>query len=94
MNQGRKLGHELANKLGMYEAFESPLSPSHIDADYQLGMAILTKTPLANPRLELYPNPSFELRLAMGAWQLTILKVSRLVCTRAWWSRIRIVCRL
>ena len=63
-NEKRSVAAEIARELGGYHVFNSPLSPSHVDPAYKLGMAILTRKPFANERLHMYPSPEFELFFA------------------------------
>jgi endonuclease/exonuclease/phosphatase family metal-dependent hydrolase len=66
LNTDRSIAREIADKLGGYRCFETSVSKSHIDDDYQLGMAILSKIGLSNPENILFPKPDFDLYFKDG----------------------------
>ncbi len=65
-NDQRNLAVDIAERLGGYHVFNSPMSPSHINPDYRLSMAILAKEPFDSTALHEYPDPPFELQFADG----------------------------
>jgi endonuclease/exonuclease/phosphatase family metal-dependent hydrolase len=60
-NANRTIAQELADKLGMNFLFNTTNSPSHVDSNFQLGLAILSKHPFDNQSSYQYPYPSFKL---------------------------------
>jgi exonuclease III len=56
-----------AEQLGMPYVFNTANSPSHIDPDYQLGNAILSRHAFTVAQDTKFPNPSFELRWKDGS---------------------------
>ena len=65
-NEQRSLAAVIAQGLGGYHIFDSPLSPSHINPDYQLAIAMLGRKAFDNFELYTYPQPTFELRFPDG----------------------------
>ncbi len=59
---GDSLSEHLAGMLNMPYCAETRGCPSHIDHDYQLTTAIISKQPFSNPQPILLPHPTFELR--------------------------------
>jgi endonuclease/exonuclease/phosphatase family metal-dependent hydrolase len=60
-NDKRILAEEIAARLGMPYVFNTPASPSHIDPEYSLGNAIISKFPIHEQSAVFYPNPWFDL---------------------------------
>lgn len=65
-NKNDVLAGRLADMLGMPFVFDSPRSPSHIDENYQLSNAIISKYPIEDTQHILLPDPSFELFFQNG----------------------------
>lgn len=59
------LTKRIADALGM-QHFETSHHPSHIDPEFHISSAILSKPPLQNQRAVKLPYPTFELRFADG----------------------------
>jgi endonuclease/exonuclease/phosphatase family metal-dependent hydrolase len=73
--KNRVLAELIAKELELSYVFDSPRSPSHIDEDYELANAIISRYPIENPRQIFLPDPPFELYLEGGK------KVARLFHT-------------
>jgi endonuclease/exonuclease/phosphatase family metal-dependent hydrolase len=65
-NADRSLARELAETLGGYHVFDSPMSPSHINPDYRLSMAMLAKESFEHTNLYTYPDPPFPMYFSDG----------------------------
>lgn len=65
-SQDRSLARIIAEALGDYSTFDSPLSASHINSEYKLAISMLGKEPFDSAKLYEYPDPSFELRFPDG----------------------------
>ncbi len=63
MNATRSVAKEIAEKLGGYSYYETAMSPSHVDEEYELGNAILAKENALSNKSFIFPYPSFELYL-------------------------------
>ena len=64
--KGRILAELIARELELPYVFDSPRSPSHIDENYELANAILSRYPIENPKHILLPDPPFELYFENG----------------------------
>lgn len=60
-NDKRSMAQEIAQALGLPHVYEVLTCPSHIDKNYKLANAILSKTPFTEPRSVLLPHPKFPL---------------------------------
>lgn len=58
---GRIIAEELAGALELPYVFDSPRSLSHIDGDYQLANAIISRYPIEVSQHVRLPDPPFEL---------------------------------
>jgi len=65
-NSERSIAAELAALLGYGYVYNQPMSPSHVDAAFQLGTAILSKWPLEPSGTFNVPYPSFPLFFSDG----------------------------
>jgi endonuclease/exonuclease/phosphatase family metal-dependent hydrolase len=65
-NHEHSVAKEIAALLGYENVYEQPMSPSHIDDAYQLGMAVLSKRPLEPLETLEYPYPHFPLFFSDG----------------------------
>ena len=65
-NDSDVLASRLAKELGLAYVFDAPRSPSHIDENYQLSNAIISRYPIENTKNILLPDPSFELYFEGG----------------------------
>lgn len=65
-NDDRSTARDLAGLLGYSHVYEDRLSPSHIDSNYEMGLAILSRQPLETPVNRLFPNPGYELVMPNG----------------------------
>lgn len=65
-NDSDVLASRLAKELGFEYVFDSPRSPSHIDENYQLSNAIISRYPIENTKNILLPDPPFELYFEDG----------------------------
>lgn len=65
-NKNRSVARELAGLLGYEYCYEQPMSPSHVDEHYQLGMAVLSRMPLKPLGTVQYPYPHFPLFFSDG----------------------------
>lgn len=64
---GASTAAQIAKKLAMPHVFESNAGhPSHIDTDYQLGTAIISRLPLTDTVITPVPYPDFPLHLPNG----------------------------
>lgn len=66
-NDNDSLAKRLAEQLNLPYVFDSPRSPSHIDANYQLSNAILSRFPIEHTQHILLPDPPFELFFSNGS---------------------------
>jgi endonuclease/exonuclease/phosphatase family metal-dependent hydrolase len=66
VNEERSVAKEIAVKLGGYAVQEVTMSPSHVDENYSLGNAILSKIKPKNIQNVLFPYPTFPLFLPGG----------------------------
>ena len=64
--EDRSVARDLAALLGYENVYEQPISPSHIDENYQLGMAVLSKDPLEPLDTLEYTYPHFPLFFSDG----------------------------
>lgn len=62
----RSVAREIARRLGFEYVYEQPMSPSHIDPAYELGMAVLSKEELEPVVTFKVPYPSFPLAFSDG----------------------------
>jgi endonuclease/exonuclease/phosphatase family metal-dependent hydrolase len=65
-NAKRVIAKEIAEALGLAYVYDAPVSSSHIDADYRLGNAIISRRPLKHVRDVTYPFPEYAMRFADG----------------------------
>lgn len=65
-NNNRSIAQDIATQLSIPYVFNSPASPSHIDPDYQLGNAILSKLLFEETTLTFYPDPWWDLYFKTG----------------------------
>jgi endonuclease/exonuclease/phosphatase family metal-dependent hydrolase len=65
-NDERSVAKEIAALVGYKYVYEQPMSPSHIDDVYRLGMAVLSKRPLEPLETLEYPYPHFPLFFSDG----------------------------
>lgn len=64
-NQERSQAEEIARALGLAHQFVTVTSPSHVDPDYQLANAVLSRYPF-EPKYEIrHPKPAFALNLPL-----------------------------
>jgi endonuclease/exonuclease/phosphatase family metal-dependent hydrolase len=63
LNNERSIAHEIAGELGGLFCFEQDNSPSHIDPEYRLGNAVLSKYSFKKKGNFTLPNPNFPLKL-------------------------------
>ncbi len=63
---GESYSKRIVNILGSYNVFDYELSPSHIDADFRLGLSILSKSIFKDAKNFVYPYPEFELNFKDG----------------------------
>ena len=61
INSSRSIAKEIAQKLHFSYVREDAFSPSHIDEDYQLSLAIISKFPFDDSSSEIFPYPQFKL---------------------------------
>lgn len=66
INHERSTANELAAKLGLSYVYDVDVSPSHIDKNYRLGNAIISRHPLKHVTDAYYPFPEFQLRFPNG----------------------------
>jgi endonuclease/exonuclease/phosphatase family metal-dependent hydrolase len=62
-NDQRSMANDMAQMLNMPFVFNSPASPSHVNADYQLSNAIVSKFVFTGSSETFYPNPWFDAHL-------------------------------
>lgn len=62
----RILAAEIAEQLGMRYVYNAPISPSHLNPEYQLGTAVLSNIQLEPLKEVTYPYPTFGHTLANG----------------------------
>ena len=62
-NEHYSMAREIAQALRMPYVHEKRASPSHIDRDYMLCNAILSKKPFTDPQEVFLPHPPFQLYL-------------------------------
>lgn len=65
-NDNDVLASRVARELSLSYFFDSPRSPSHIDDNYQLSNAIISRYPIEDSQNVLLPDPSFELYFENG----------------------------
>ncbi len=65
-NADNVIARRLAELLGLTYVFDSPRSPSHIDPNYQLSNAIISRYPIEKMQNILLPDPPFELYFQDG----------------------------
>ncbi len=65
-NDARSNAADIAGKLGMPFVYNSPNSPSHIDENFQLSNAIVSKVELQHIEDVVYPYPDFDLFFSDG----------------------------
>lgn len=65
-NAKRSVAAEIAQLMGYEYAYNEVVSPSHIDSDYSLGLAILSREKPISKRLIRYPYPDFPLYFLDG----------------------------
>ena len=65
-NADGAISRRIAELLDLPFVFDSPRSPSHIDDNYQLANAIISRYPIENTRHVLLPDPPFELYFRNG----------------------------
>jgi len=65
-SESRSVARDLADMLGYVNVYEQPMSPSHIDNAFQLGMAVLSKEPLEPLGTIQYAYPHFPLFFSDG----------------------------
>lgn len=63
INSKRSIANEIANEIGDLFCFEQNNSPSHIDPEYRLGNAVLSKYPFKKKDNFTLPHPTFPLTL-------------------------------
>jgi endonuclease/exonuclease/phosphatase family metal-dependent hydrolase len=61
-NQSDSLTRRLADMTGFTYVFDVPGAPSHVDPNYKLSDAILSKYPFTETGAERLPYPQFELK--------------------------------
>ena len=66
LNSDRSIARDIANLLNYENVYEVDVSPSHIDSNFRLGNAIISKAPLSHIKDAYYPYPDFELRFPNG----------------------------
>lgn len=65
-NDNDVLADQLASELGLSYVFDAPRSPSHIDANYRLSNAIISRYPINDTKNIQLPYPPFELHFKNG----------------------------
>jgi endonuclease/exonuclease/phosphatase family metal-dependent hydrolase len=65
-NADRSVATDLAVLLGYENVYSQAVSPSHIDAEYRLGLAVLSKEPLEQLDFVEYAYPHFPLSFSDG----------------------------
>ncbi len=65
-NDKRVIAREIAEALDMKYVYDAVASPSHIDPQYQLSNAIISRFPLEHVRDVTYPYPDFGYTFADG----------------------------
>ncbi|MCH8987129.1 endonuclease/exonuclease/phosphatase family protein [Patescibacteria group bacterium] len=65
-NKNRSIAKEIAGSLGMNFVFDSPASPSHVDKNYTLGNAIISKYDFTQKESFQLPDPTFDLYFSDG----------------------------
>lgn len=65
-NDNDVLANRLAQELGLAHVFDAPRSPSHIDENYQLSNAMISRYPIENTKHILLPDPPFDLNFENG----------------------------
>jgi len=60
-NTSRAIATEIAREIGFEFVYNCPISTSHIDSRYRLGMAVLSKVDLKGNDVTNYPYPDFPL---------------------------------
>ncbi len=61
INKKRSIAKEIAQKLNISNIHEVSSNPSHIDSQYDLGLAVLSKYEISNPEIIKLPYPKFKL---------------------------------
>lgn len=72
INDQRSIAEEIAILLGYQHVFDTPMSPSHIDHEYNLGLAVISKNPFTSKTYHVYPYPLFPL-----VWPKTGIEANR-----------------
>ncbi|HUD11264.1 MAG TPA: endonuclease/exonuclease/phosphatase family protein [Candidatus Saccharimonadia bacterium] len=62
----RAVSKELSKLLGWKYCYDAPMSPSHVDPDYQLGVAMLWKSKPDSVSAKALPDPGFHLYFKDG----------------------------
>lgn len=65
-NDDRSVAADIARLMGYEYVYNEVVSPSHIDDDYSLGLAILSREKLTSKKFIRYPYPDFPLYFADG----------------------------
>lgn len=60
------MGHDIAERAGMPHVFETYMSPSHITAGNNVGIAVISKFEIIQPQAVRIPYPTFDLVLPNG----------------------------
>lgn len=63
INDKRSIANEIAGEMGKFFCFEQNNSPSHINPDYRLGNAVLSKYSFRKKDNFTLPYPNFQLTL-------------------------------
>lgn len=66
INEKRSIAKEIAQKLNIPNIHEVSSHPSHIDSNYNLGLAILSKDKITNSEIIKLPYPKFKLVFSNG----------------------------
>jgi endonuclease/exonuclease/phosphatase family metal-dependent hydrolase len=79
LDGSRVIAAEIAQQLGLLHVFNSPASPSHVNKEYQLSTAILSRWKFISQKLYWYPDPDFDLFFPDGRKAVTHQKNLQLV---------------
>jgi len=82
-NEGRSLAKELAEMFEMKYVFNTPKNSSHIDSDYQVGDAILSRFSLEDKNVYEYPNQWKEFYFKDGTKGVVHYKTLQVVKTES-----------
>jgi exonuclease III len=74
-NDNRSVAEDIAKALNFTYTLTTPESPSHIDPNYSLGLAIISKLPFKANQIYKYPNPDFDVFWSDGRKAITHEKV-------------------